>query len=202
MAMEIKVNGNAYKTDYDNRLQAQREKAEKAGTEQGEERAEKAGTAQGKEQEAGQKPVPHDEYISSEKSGETPNGLYYLGQDENGSRKVYFNDPKKAEKEDGNAHPERMPDDSDKDKDKKAPGVNGNDSDNGEEKCVGNTDQVDREIRELKEKKKKLEQQIKKASGDEENTKELESKLAQVERELSQKDNDTYRRQHSTFRNL
>lgn len=82
---------------------------------------------------------------------------------------------------------------------KEEPKVKADDSENDEEKCVGNTDKVDREIRELKEKKKKLEQQLKTASGDEKKTKELENKLAQVERELSQKDNDTYRRQHSTF---
>lgn len=171
MAMEIKVNGNAYKADYEERLQAGREKAVKAGGAQEEERAQKAGNASEKAQ--GQKPAQQDAYISSEASGGKPNGLYYVGQDENGSKKVYFNDPKKREKAE--------------------------DPDNGEEKCVGNTDQVDREIRELKEKKQKLEQQIKEASGDEQKTKELESKLAQIERELSQKDNDTYRRSHSRF---
>lgn len=82
---------------------------------------------------------------------------------------------------------------------KEEPKVKADDPENDEEKCVGNTDKADREIRELKEKKKKLEQQLKIASGDEKKTKELENKLAQVERELSQKDNDTYRRQNSTF---
>lgn len=195
MAMEIRVNGNAYRTDYEERMLAEREKAMKAGNAQGEERAQKVGNAS--EQEAGQKTAQQDAYISSETSGEKPNGLYYVGQDENGSRKVFFNDPKKGKKAEEDAQPERVPDDSDKSKDKKAPKVNGNDPENGEEKCVGNTDQVDREIRKLKEKKKKLEQQLKEASGDEQ--KKLENQLAQVERELSQKDNDTYRRQHSKF---
>lgn len=68
-----------------------------------------------------------------------------------------------------------------------------------EEKCVGNTDRVDREIRKLKEKKQQLMQQIRMASGDEEKVRELEKKLAQVESELSQKDNDSYRRQHTVF---
>lgn len=197
MAMEIKVNGNACKTDYEERMQAGREQAAKAGGAQGEERAQKSANASEKAQ--GQKTAQQDAYISSAASGEKPNGLYYVGQDENGNKKVYFNDPKKADKAEKNEQPERMPDDFDKDKDQKAPRVNGKDPDNGEEKCVGNTDEVDREIRELKEKKKKLEQQLKQASGDEEKTKELENKLAQVERELSQKDNDTYRRQHSKF---
>ena len=44
--------------------------------------------------------------------------------------------------------------------------------------CVGNTDQVEREI------------------------KKLEKKLQQVEQELSRKDNHTYRRQHTVFDKL
>ena len=120
--------------------------------------------------------VPKDEYISSEESDRKPTGLYRLGQDENGNPKVLFDDPKKS----ANAGKDRAPE---------AP----------EEKCIGSTDQVDREIRQLKEEKKQLEQQTKTASGDEEKLKELEQKLAQVESELNQKDNDTYRRQHTVF---
>jgi hypothetical protein len=180
MAMEIKVNGSAYKTDYADRLQTEREKTAKAENSQNGEKTAGAGSAQKEAQASNQKPAPHDEYISSEKSGEKPNGLYHVGQDENGNKKVYFNDPKKGGGD-------------------KSPKVNAGAPDGGEEKCVGNTDQVDREIRELKEKKKQLEQQIKAASGDEKKMKELENKLAQVEQELAQKDTDTYRRQHSTF---
>lgn len=66
------------------------------------------------------------------------------------------------------------------------------------EKCTGNTDKVDREIRKLKEKKKELEQQIN-LENDEKKKKQLEAKLSQVERELRQKDNDAYRRQHTVF---
>ena len=179
MAMEIKVNGSTYKNDYADRLQAKREEAAKAENTQNGEKTAKAGNAQKEEQASNQRPVPHDEYISSEKSGEKPNGLYHVGQDENGNKKVFFNVPKKA--------------------DNKSPKVNVDDPDNGEEKCVGNTDKVEREIRELKQKKQQLEQQLQSADGDEKKTKELENKLAQVERELSQKDTDTYRRQHSTF---
>lgn len=180
MAMEIKVNGSAYQTDYEDRLQA----AAKAANTQNGEKAAKAGTAQQEEQAANSRFAPQDEYISREKSGEKPNGLYRVGQDEDGNRKIYFNDPKKT---DGNGQPE------------KALKVNGEDPADGEEKCVGDTVKVDREIRELKEKKQKLEQQLKEASGDEQKTKELENQLAQVERELAQKDNDTYRKQHTTF---
>ena len=140
---------------------------------------EKAGEAQ-KEREARNDsegiPVPKDEYISSERSGRKTSGLYRLGQDENGNPKVLYDDPKKPVDADKGGSPERA-----------------------EEKCTGNTDQVDREIEKLKEKKQQLEQQIKMASGDEEKVKELENQLVQVENELSQKDNDTYRRQHSVF---
>lgn len=68
-----------------------------------------------------------------------------------------------------------------------------------EERCVGSTDGVDREIRKLQERKKQLEQQIQSDAGDEKKIRELEQKLAQVEAELNQKDNDTYRRRHTTF---
>ena len=165
MAMEINGNYNNRRTDYEESLKAKQQ--------------EKAGEAQ-KEREAGNDsdgiPVPKDEYISSEKSGRKPSGLYRLGQDENGNPKVLYDDPKKPAGTDKGGSPERA-----------------------EEKCTGNTDQVDREIEKLKEKKQQLEQQIKMASGDEEKVKELENQLAQVENELSQKDNDTYRRQHSVF---
>lgn len=124
----------------------------------------------------GKIPVPRDEYISSEESDRKPTGLYRLGQDENGNPKVWYDDPKKPANAGKGSAPE-------------AP----------EEKCTGSTDQVDREIKQLKEEKKQLEQQIKTASGDEEKLKELEQKLAQVESELTQKDNDTYRRQHTVF---
>lgn len=124
---------------------------------------------------------PQDEYISSEKAGAKPTGLYHVGQDEEGKRKIFFDDPKKA----GNGD------------EKTQPGVNGKNPEEDEEECVANTDQVDREIRELKEKKGQIEQQLRAAAGDEKKTGELERKLAQVENELKQKDNDTYRRQHT-----
>lgn len=193
MAMEIRGNEGAYRIDYADRLQREREEAAGAESSRNGEKTAKAGSSQNGERVSERKPVQHDEYISSEKSGEKPNGLYHVGQDKNGNKKVYFNDPKKAGKV------EETADRAEKGGNSQMPKVKSDDPENEEEKCVGNTDKVDREIRELKEKKKTLEQQLKEASGDEKKTKELESKLAQVERELNQKDNDTYRRQHSTF---
>lgn len=196
MAMEIRVNGSTYKTDYADRLQTEREKAAKAENSQNGEKAAGAGSAQKEAQASNQKPVPHDEYISSEKSGEKPDGLYHVGQDENGNRKVFFNDPKKADR---NRQPEGTADGSEKGGERNNPKVNADAPDDGEEKCVGNTDKVDREIRELKQKKQQLEQQLQSAEGDEKKTRELENKLAQVEQELARKDTDTYRKQNSTF---
>ena len=114
-------------------------------------------------------PVPRDEYISSEKSGNKPSGLYRMGQDENGNPKVLYDELKKTEKKSTTSK---------------------------EEECTINTDAVDREIEKLKEEKRQLEQQVQ-AETDENKVKELEKKLAQVEAELSQKNNDTYRRQNA-----
>ena len=124
-------------------------------------------------------PILKDEYISSEKSGSKPSGLYRLRQDENGNLKVMYDDPKRAAKA-KDVQPKEEPA-------KKA------------EKCTTNTDNVDREIEKLKEEKKQLEQQIKAAAGDKEKAKVLEKKLAQIEGQLSQKDNDTYRRQNAVI---
>lgn len=133
MSMEINGKYGQYPTDYARRLEEEREKV--------------------KETETSDKRFDlHDEYISSEKSGVKPSGLYRLGKDENGNLKVL---------------------------------------------CTTNTDQVDREIKKLKEQKQQLEQQIKAAAGDEEKVKELEKQLSRIEGELSQKDNDTYRRQNA-----
>ena len=123
--------------------------------------------------------VQQDEYVSSERSGVKPSGLYRVGQDENGNKKIFYDDPKKTGQPDGQ------------------PKVKQGEPEDSEEKCVANTDQVEKEIRELKAKKKQLEQQIQAASGDEDKVKELEKELSQVESELSRKDNDTYRRQHT-----
>lgn len=125
---------------------------------------------------------PRDEYISSEKSGKEPAGLYRLGHDGNGSRKIFFDDPNRSDRTEG----------------KEQPKADGSRPGKPSEKCVTDTDKVDREIEKLKEKKQQLEQQIRSASGDEKKVRELERKLAQVESELSQKDNDTYRRQNAS----
>ncbi len=157
MSMKINGNYNDSRTNYAEQLKAE-QSLDRA------ERAEETKKVQNDPNASDKITVPCDEYTSSKKTGEKPSGLYQLGQDENGNRKVFFDDPKKSE-----------------------------------EKCVGNTDKVDREIEKLKEKQQQLEQQIQTAAGDEQKVRELEKKLAQVEAELRQKDNDTYRRQNSEF---
>ena len=57
-------------------------------------------------------------------------------------------------------------------------------------------DKVDREIKQLKEEKRKLEQELR-TTLDTQKARELTRKLAQVEQELQQKDNDSYRRQNT-----
>jgi ABC-type phosphate transport system auxiliary subunit len=124
--------------------------------------------------------ILQDEYISSEKAGNRPSGLYGLTQDENGNRKIVYDDPHKKECA-------------------ASEGVKSADGDDKSEKCTTNTDSVDKEIEKLKEEKKQIEQQIRSANGDEEKKRELERKLEQIENELSQKDTDSYRRQNAVI---
>ena len=158
MAMQINGNDDYFRTDYGERVRERQalERTEKAKEEEAE--------------SAGQRSEPRDEYISGKKTGKESAGLYRVGQDENGRRKFFYDNPKAEENSRGEPA-----------------------------KCVGNTDAVDREIRKLKEKKQELEQQLQSAAGDEKKIRELEKKLTLVEQELSQKDNDTYRRQHTVF---
>ena len=92
MSMEVRGNYKDYTKDYLERLQEERDRAKETG----------------KEQEC--IPVPKDEYISSEKSGSKPSGLYHMGKDENGNPKVMYDDPKKAE----DAEPEEVTANTDK----------------------------------------------------------------------------------------
>lgn len=183
--MAMRVNGNYSNsgTDYAERI---REK-------QAAEEVKKAKEATKAEEEKGQAKLsePQEEYISSEKAGKKPAGLYQVGRDENGIRKIFFEDPKAA-------HADKKADLKEAGVDGKGLKADGDSQGKPEEKCVTNTDKVDREIRKLKEKKQQLKQQIQSASGDEKKIRELEKKLTQVENELSQKDNDTYRRQNAS----
>lgn len=148
------------------------------------------------------KPVK-DEYLPEEKR--EPCGRYWLGKDESGSPKIYFDDPEAkdaAAPEAPGAAGAPKAESPEKDQEPEAPKKAAPpDKGDKEEKCVCNTDEVDREIRKLKEKKEKLEVRLDRET-DETRREALERQLAQVENELRQKDNDAYRRQHSTFTNI
>lgn len=174
MSMEI---SNRYGLDYIN-------KARTEHTAKATERAEEA--AKSKEKD---KPemftASKDEYISSEKSGKKPSGLYHMEQDENGNPKIIFDTTKRAEEaESEQSKGAELKELSDNDRVKVT---------------IGNMDKVKNEIKKLKEEKKQLEQQLKMAAGNEQKTKELKAKLAQVEAELSVKDTDEYKRQHAEY---
>ena len=173
MSMEI---SNRYGLDHINKVQT--EQTAKAA-----ERAEEA--AKSKEKDKSEMIlVPKDEYISSEKSGKKPSGLYHMEQDENGNSKIILDTVKKAEEE------------SEQPKGARLEGASDND---GVKVTIGNMDKVKKEIEKLKEEKKQLEQQLKMAAGNEQKTKELEVKLAQVEAELSVKDTAEYKKQHAEY---
>lgn len=139
------------------------------------------------------KPVM-DEYVPEEK--QEPSGRYWLGKDEDGQPKIYFDDPERAAGQSKQA--DELPDADAPEEDKDVDGPDEKTSGDKAENCTCSTDKVDREIEKLKKKQEELERQIN-SETDDTKIKELEKKLAQVESELSQKDNDTYRRQHSTF---
>jgi len=176
--MEINATHNRMQTDY-----AEQRRTQQALREEKAKEAEKA--KEEKEKASEQANNPKDEYISSEKSGEKPSGLYRMEQDENGNKKIVFDDPKKAQ----NETPAK-----DKERSKAKPDNPAEPS----QQCTTDTGNVDREIEKLKAKKQQIAQQIQSARGDDAKVRELQKKLAQVENELSQKDNDTYRRQNAS----
>lgn len=133
------------------------------------------------------KPVT-DEYIPEKK--EDPAGRYWLGKDQDGKPKIYFDNPEqKAD----------SPQAAGSEEGRKAAGPEPKVSEDKDEKtCTANTDKVDREIEKLKKKQKELKSQLN-SETDETKIEALKKQLAQVENELRQKDNDTYRRQHTEF---
>ena len=93
MAMQINGNYAQSKTDYAERV---REKQAALKAEKAKEAKETKEAAE--EKGSGKLSEPQDVYISSEKSGKEPVGLYRIGQDENGGRKIFFEDPDKADR--------------------------------------------------------------------------------------------------------
>ena len=141
------------------------------------------------------KPVM-DEYVPEEP--QEPSGRYWMGKDEDGQPKIYFDDPERA------ANAPKQPEDAPKaeEPDPAGQGAKGPEGkkDKGETwEC--NTDKVDREIEKLKKQQQELEQRLN-SETDEAKIKDLEHQLAQVEQELKQKDSDTYRKQNATYTQL
>ena len=145
-----------------------------------------------------------DEYVPE--NPREPSGRYWMGKDEDGQPKIYFDDPERAA--DTPKQPEGAPDarkpntDAPEEPDPAGQGAKGPDGKKDkDETWECNTDKVDREIEKLKKKQQELEQRLG-TETDEAKIKELERQLSQVEQELRQKDNDAYRRQHATVRQI
>ena len=141
------------------------------------------------------KPVM-DEYVPEEP--QEPSGRYWMGKDEDGQPKIYFDDPERA------ANAPEQPEDTPEAEEPNPAGQGAKGPEREKDKdevWEGNSDKVDREIEKLKKKKGELEQRLN-TETDEAKIKSLERQLAQVERELKQKDSDAYRRQHTTVRQL
>lgn len=117
-------------------------------------------------------------------------GIYHLTKDENGSPKVIFdNFTQKNSDEDTKENSS-----SDNKKISKRSSENKKD-----DTVTGNTDKVDREIKNLKKKKAKLEQQISQSSDNPKKQEKLQRQLEKINSELKMKDNDSYRRQHTQY---
>ena len=141
------------------------------------------------------KPVM-DEYIPEEP--QEPSGRYWMGKDEDGQPKIYFDDPERAA--DAPKQTEDAPEAEEPDPaGQGAKGPEGKKDKDETWEC--NTDKVDREIEKLKKKQQELEQRLN-TETDEAKIKDLERQLSQVEQELKQKDNDTYRKQNATYTQL
>lgn len=144
------------------------------------ERAQEARPAGQPASEESRKPL-RDEYVPEEK--QKPCGRYWLGKDEDGSPKIYFDDPEAEDGKKEPAAPEKSAPEN------KAP---------KKERCVADTGEVDRELERLREKRTELARQLS-SETDAAKARSLERKLTRVERELGQKDNDAYRRRHTKF---
>lgn len=151
---------------------------------------------------------PHDEYIpNGDKPSETP-GIYRPETDINGQQKIVFDKPDSSEiseqsdtvqgKDNGAlskiASDQTKDDENSKEKD----GLEKSSDEKQGLWCTVNTDNVDAEIKKLKEEKQQIEQQLKR-TDDENKCKELKKQLSQIESELSAKDNDAYKKQHATY---
>lgn len=110
-------------------------------------------------------------------------GLYYVGQDEEGQRQIFFDAPSDT------PNAQNAPEDAQDKEAEAAPS----------ETLTTDTDKVDAEIRRLRNRQSELKQQVNQAANDPERQAELQKKLNQAENELRAKDNDAYRRQNAQY---
>lgn len=143
----------------------------------------------------------HKRFDTYEKSDEklpaSESGIYHLSKDEDGNPKIVFDAPDRMEK-DG----DKLSDAEDNLMSDEAP-QKVDDSDSPKEEpettqCTTNTDKVDNEIKKLKEERKQILQELRKAGGDTEKQADLQKRLSQLDAELQAKGNDAYRKQHAT----
>lgn len=143
----------------------------------------------------------HKRFDTYEKSDEklpaSETGIYHLSKDEDGNPKIVFDAPDRMEKDS-----DKLSDAEDNLMSDEAPQkVDGSDSPKEEPEttqCTTNTDKVDNEIKKLKEERKQILQELRKAGGDTEKQVDLQKHLSQLDAELQAKDNDAYRKQHAT----
>lgn len=114
-------------------------------------------------------PEKRDKYIPGEE--DPPTGIYSVSEDENGGLNISVDSDEKT-----------------------APAK---DSDSEDNTVTANTDKVDREIKKLREKEKRIQRELR--TADEKTAEKLKRELEQVSAELAEKDNDQYRRQHTEF---
>lgn len=171
-------------------------------------------------EEANPSPIQGDDFIKSEEHGATNSaGIYRLGKDSEGNPKILYDQPEKADAsaadnntdatqadvpEEGDEAaapsdqedvPDAPPADQD-DKDEKE--EDGSPSDEGDEMITTiNTDKVDAEIRKIRKEKQQIEQEMRRAAGDDTKNEKLEKRLESIESELKMKDNDGYRMQQA-----
>ena len=159
-----------------------------------------AGAQRPEEETYGRQPKPvMDEYVPE--APQEPSGRYWMGRDEDGRPKIYFDDPERTP----GAPDAGKPDTGSPETEEPDPASRGSKGPEGKkdkgEVWACNTDKVDREIETLKKKRQELSQRLN-TETNEAKIRDLERQLAQVERALKQKDNDTYRKQNATFTQL
>lgn len=119
-----------------------------------------------------------DSYIAEiENSEPVDEGLYSLDKNADGEPQIYFNKPKEGDQ----------------------PVIDKEDEEPIIMKCTIDTDHIDREIKQINQKKQKVEQEILKAKNqnDDEKIEKLKAELTNINAELGSKDSDAYKKQNA-----